>query len=77
MIQALKSKFDLRAVCASEFYGSRNPGIWIRDDICTPKTDYYGYADATMEDNMFNRWLENYGWYAEPYDAETIMLYRI
>ena len=75
IIETLKEKFNLNAVCASEFYGSSSPGIWIKDDICKPETDFYGYANATLEDNMLNRWLESKNWYAEPYDGETIMLY--
>lgn len=77
LINSLKSKFNLNAVDASDFYGYKDQGIWIRDDICKPETDYYGYANATMEENRFNSFLTSKGWYAEPYDGETIMLYQV
>lgn len=76
MIRILGEKFNLNAVSREEFDGSPN-GIWIRDDICKPETDYYGYANGTMDDeNILNRFLASKGWFAEPYDSETIMLYK-
>lgn len=77
LIKTLKAKFNLNAVDASEFYNYKTKGIWIRDDICKPETDYYGYANATMEENRLNSFLTSKGWYAEPYDSETIMLYPV
>lgn len=75
LIKNLNSKFNLNAVPSEEWDG--NPGgIWIRDDICRPETDYYPYADGTMEDNRLNRYLRKAGWFAEPYDGETIFIWR-
>ena len=49
--------------------------IRIRGSICKAETDWYNYAEATMEENRLNDYLKKNGWYAEPYDAETIMLW--
>tara|TARA_R110000737_G_scaffold330171_3_gene345679 strand:- start:499 stop:750 length:252 start_codon:yes stop_codon:yes gene_type:complete len=77
MIKNLAKKFNLNAVPSEEFYGEgRGTGIWIRDDICKPETDYYNYAESTMEENKLNSYLKKNGWFAEPYDAETIMMYK-
>jgi hypothetical protein len=77
MIKNLVKKFNLNAVPSEEFYGEGSgTGIWIRDDICKLETDYYNYAESTMEENKLNSYLKKNGWFAEPYDAETIMLWR-
>ena len=75
MIKNLESKFGIPAVPADEFYGYANDGIWCRGNICTEKTDYYPYAEGTMQKNKLNDYLESKGWFAEPYDNETIMFY--
>jgi hypothetical protein len=76
MMKNLLKKFNLNAVPAEDFYGdSRSTGIWIRGSICKAETDWYNYAEATMEENRLNDYLKKNGWYAEPYDAETIMLW--
>jgi len=77
LILALQGKWQLNAVPSEDFGEHYRNGIWIRDDICKPSTDYYNYADATLEDNKLNRFLTRAGWFAEPYDSETILLYRI
>ena len=75
MMANLKSRFGLNVVGAEEFNGGVG-GIWIRDDICTEATDFYPYAEGTMDDkNVLNRYLSKYGWYAEAYDYETVMVY--
>ena len=76
MIKLLGTKFNLNVVPREEFDGDAF-GLWIRDDICKPETNYYNYSDATMEDNKLNDFLTKCGWYASPYDSETIMLYKI
>jgi len=76
LIDALAEKFCLNCVPSEEFDG-RTGGVWVRDDICKQETDWYNYADGTMEENDLNRFLRKAGWTAEPYDSETIMLYRI
>lgn len=77
MIRMLREKFDLPAVSREEWDGSAE-GIWIRGDICNAKTDWYPYADGTMDmDNVLNRFLSSKGWFAEPYDSETIMMYKV
>jgi hypothetical protein len=76
MMKNLLNKFNLNAVPSEEFYGQGNgSGIWIRDNISKSETDFYNYAEATMEENKLNSYLKKNGWFAEPYDAETIMLY--
>lgn len=76
LIKALNEKFNLNAVPSEEFNGSAN-GIWIRDNICKPETDYYNYAESTMDmDNKLNQFLSKNGWFAEPHDSETIMIWE-
>jgi hypothetical protein len=76
MIQLVRDEFKLNAVCSSEFNG-RAGGVWIRDNICQASTRFYDYADGTMEENFLNTWLKKRGWFAEPYDAETILFYPV
>lgn len=77
MIKNLAKKFNLNAVPAEEFYGEgKGAGIWIRGSICKPETDFYNYAKATMEKNKLNDYLKKNGWFAQPYDAETIMMWQ-
>ena len=77
LIKNLVNKFELRAVPMEEWDGS-DTGIWIKDDICRESTDYYRYAEDTMnDDNILNKFLSANGWYAQPYDSETILLYPI
>ena len=77
MIKQIENKFKLNAVPRSDFDGVESDGIWIRDDICKESTDFYNYAEDTMnDDNILNKFLSANGWYAQPYDAETIMLYE-
>ena len=77
LMKKLQEKFGLNAVCASEFYGRESDGIWIRDDICKESTGWYNYADETMNpENVLNKFINGAGWHAEPYDSETIMIYR-
>ena len=76
LIKNLNSKFNLNAVPSEDFNGNKG-GIWIRDDICKPETDYYNYAEGTMDpDNKLNKFLDSKGWFAEPYDSETIMIWK-
>jgi len=78
LIKNLQNKFKLNAVPASEFYGSDETGVWIRDDICKESTDWYNYAEGTGDStNILNKFLERNGWFAEPYDSETIFVYEI
>ena len=74
MIKNLEKKFNLLAGPREEFDGRGTTGLWIRDNICKPETDFYNYAEATMEENKLNSYLKKNGWFAEPYDAGTIML---
>ena len=77
MIKELESKFKLNAVPMEEWDGSDN-GIWTRDDICKKETGFYNYAEDTMNDNnILNQFLSSNGYFAEPYDSETIMIYEI
>ena len=75
MLKEIKAKFDLNVVCATEFYGVATDSIWVKDDICKESTEYYRYADGCLDDNKLNRFLEKNGWYAEPYDNETVMFH--
>jgi len=75
VMQALATKFKLNAVPSEDFDGVEG-GIWIRDDICKQETDWYAYAEGTMQDNDLNRFLKKAGWFAEPYDSETILIWK-
>lgn len=75
MLDALYKKFNLNAVPSEDFDGHKG-GIWIRDDICKKETDFYPYAEGTMdESNVLNQFLSENGWFAEPHDSETIMIW--
>ena len=78
LIKNLRNKFNLNAVYSGEFYGDGSPdkGIWIRDNICKEETGWFDYANDTMNfSNVLNQYLNKHGWYTEPHDAETIMIY--
>ena len=78
MIKELESKFKLNAVPMEEWDSNRDNGIWIRDDICKESTGFYNYAEDSMnDDNILNKFMLKHGWYAQPYDAETIFFYEI
>ena len=83
MIKELQSKFKLNAVPRFEWDatlidGKEPQGIWIRDDICKESTGFYDYAEDTMNDeNILNKFMLEHGWYAQPYDAETIFFYEV
>ena len=83
MIKELQSKFKLNAVPRFEWDatlidGKEPQGIWIRDDICKESTGFYNYAEDSMnDDNILNKFMLKHGWYAQPYDSETIMIYEI
>ena len=70
-------RFGLNFVSSEEWDGHPG-GIWVRDDICTESTDYYRYAEGTFDhDNVLNKFMREHGFYAEPYDSETIFFWRI
>ena len=76
MLDALNKKFNLNAVPSEEF-DFHAGGIWIRDDICKKETDFYPYAEGTGDDNnILNQFLVENGWFAEPHDSETIMIWE-
>lgn len=66
---------------ASDFYSRETDGIWFK----TGKTDAarkmlynelswdYGLEDT----NPITDFLAPFGWFAEPYDSETLMAYKI
>jgi len=77
LMNQLETKFDLKTD-TTESFGIGKGGIWIRDDIANEKTEFYNYSEGTMvENNILNQFLFKNGWFAEPYDSETIMLYQI
>jgi len=77
LMNQLEAKFDLKTD-TTEAFGIGKGGIWIRDDIANEKTEFYNYSEGTMvENNILNQFLFKNGWFAEPYDSETIMLYQI
>jgi len=78
LIRNLQDTFNLNAVASEEFESDSWGGIWIRDDICKPETNFYPYADGTADEtNKLNDFLRKAGWFAEPHDSETIMLWEV
>jgi len=78
LIRILQEKFNLNAVPSEEFESDRWGGIWIRDDICKPETDHYQYAnDTANKANKLNQFLATVGWFADPYDNMTIMMWEV
>ena len=78
LMRTLQEKFNLNAVPSEEFERDSWGGIWIRDDICKPETDWYQYANDTANDNnKLNKFLATVGWFAEPYDNMTILMWEV
>jgi len=85
MVLLLATTQGLEAVDAGEFYGyelSENNGLWIRnaEDALIyglPIFDHNG-KEPTYVMGVFaevNEMLRSNGWFAEPYDAGTWMVY--
>jgi len=86
LMNHLEKRFDLTVGTTEEFDGNNaggKGGIWIRDNIASLTCNLWlkNYAwdslGTAVENNVLNKFLEKNGWFAEPYDAETIMLYSI
>lgn len=77
MIKVIKDRFILNAVPSEEFGEDYKGGIWIKDDMYRPYFEYYDHESTLDEDHFFNKALKEHSWYAEPYDAETILLWKM
>lgn len=90
MIKALTEKFGLELATVETFYGYEEEaegGIWVRSTESSyigesRAFNYYAgewdHKERTYTDGVHNKiykFLEKHGWYAEPYDAGTYMLY--
>jgi len=71
-----------KATPMSEFYGDDSTGIWIRGSEYSYKGslsyerllfEYYDFENQLHPDLL--EIIEDAGWYGEPYDAGTLMLY--
>ena len=70
-------RFGLNLVPSEEFDGHPG-GIWVRDNIAKESTDWYNYWEGTLDhDNVLNVFMRERGFFAEPYDNETIFFWRI
>lgn len=61
----------------SEFYADDSTGIWIRGSEYSYKDrllfEYYDFENQVHPELL--KIIEDAGWYGEPYDAGTLMLY--
>lgn len=87
LINRLNNQFGLNATTADEFYGRVTDGIWVRnegkvmpgdmpafDSNATeydPNEELYRMGVALEVDEV----LTDAGWYAEPYDSGTWMIW--
>jgi hypothetical protein len=73
LMNAIKTKFDLDCVAATQFYGRESTGIWIKDDVSRIG---YSYPESPCDEaHPLNVLVSSKGWYVSPYDAETMMLH--
>lgn len=65
------------ATPVSEFYDDDSIGIWIRGSEYSYKDrllfEYYDFENQVHPELL--KIIEDAGWYGEPYDAGTLMLY--
>jgi hypothetical protein len=82
----LKSKWNIPFVKTTEEFSGSEGGLWLSAEDCVDMSDGFPMFDYyTMNYNRyeigvhtgFESWLSTRGWYAEWYDAGTIMLYEI
>lgn len=66
-----------KATPMSEFYDDDSIGIWIRGSEYSYKDrllfEYYDFENQVHPELL--KIIEDAGWYGEPYDAGTLMLY--
>jgi len=75
LMKLLEKKFNLTVGTSEEFYGEDSVGgIWIRDGLCTELTDYFDY-EIGIEGNILNEFIKSQGWFIEPNDADTMLLW--
>jgi len=88
VIKEMKAKFNTECKPSSEFYGEPSKGIWVTGigtlDDDNSAFDYastdYDFTEEVFTmgvHNTVNKYLEDAGYYAEPYDAGTWMLWPI
>lgn len=75
VMKDLAKKFNLEVVDASEFYGYQNFGIWIRDGIYD--LNYGIEHNLRARPHPLNDYVDEAGWFIEPYDSETFLVYPI
>ena len=74
LMAELVERYTVNAVPSEEFNGNGG-GIWLRDDVWGKLS--YDADDTLNDDHVFNAYLKAAGWFAEPYDSETIFLYPL
>lgn len=77
MMQELQNKFELPVVPSEEFGNNYKGGIWVRGSVSNEKTNWYNADDTLYPEVAFNQFLSKRGWFAEPYDSETIFFYKV
>lgn len=74
LMKNLSTKFKLEVVGGEEFYGRPSEGIWIRDGLS--KINYS--LEANLQGNHpLDEFIRKCGWFVEPYDAETFLVYPV
>lgn len=68
---------EARATDATDFYGSKDNGIWLRGSESVAFDhqlifDYWNYCALHPD---IEKLIKKAGWYVEPYDAGTAFLY--
>lgn len=83
LIELLNEKYkEIGATDASEFYGHEADGIWfkgtegqlINGQRIYDETTFFNEGGVNPE---FEALLKQHGWYGEPYDAGTLMAWKI
>ena len=84
MINMLTEKWvGLRLSLRSEFTGNESDsGIWFKSSTVKVSFDGEEFDMPLIDENYeiyskLNKFLEDNGWMAEPYDSETLMAYPI
>jgi hypothetical protein len=88
MIDGLNKMFPCCKAVSTEEFDGRKGGIWFRgSDDCEIEVEYDGekYSMPLYEPEVFtdtfginpelDEFLDNRGWYGEPYDSGTLMAY--
>ena len=86
LIKELYTRWNIDFVRTTEEFNGDIGGVWLSGEDSAKMKDGLDMFDYYTENynryelgvhNIICKWLEKKGWYAEWYDAGTIMLYKI